>query len=95
LTTKPHFAIDDTYEWLDEHRVPAREVHILEDKTTIECDLYVDDADHNLDSLIAARPEAVVCRYVRPWNRPHEGVVDVSGGSDIFRLVGVLADGCQ
>lgn len=93
LTTKPHFAIDDTYEWLDEHGVPAEEVHILEDKSIVACDLYVDDADHNLEVLVAERPEAVICRYVRPWNRFHEGVVDVAGWSDISRLVGALADG--
>jgi 5'(3')-deoxyribonucleotidase len=77
LTTKPQFAIQDTYEWLAEHRVPASEVHIVTDKTTVACDFYVDDADHNLASLVAARPAAMVCRYVRPWNHPHPGAIDV------------------
>ena len=95
LTTKPHFAIDDTYEWLDEHGVPAREIHILEDKSTIECDVYVDDADHNLETLLAARPDAVVCRYVRPWNRTHPGVIDVEDWTQFSRLVGSLAVECH
>lgn len=93
LTTKPRFAIDDTYEWLAEHQVPAAEVHILEDKTTVECDLYVDDADHNLESLLAARPDAIVCRYVRPWNRHHTGVIDVENWTEISRIVQMSSAG--
>ena len=33
VTTKPRFAIHDTFEWLAEHRVPTTEVHILDDKS--------------------------------------------------------------
>ncbi len=87
LTTKPRFAVHDTYEWLAEHRVPTTEVHILDDKTMVDCDLYVDDADHNLESLLAAHPDSIVCRYVRPWNRAHPGAVDVDGWQDIGRAV--------
>jgi 5'(3')-deoxyribonucleotidase len=81
ITTKPAFAIHDTYEWLAEHRVPTREVHIVDDKSTVECDVYLDDADHNLEALVAAHPAALVCRYVRPWSRAHPGVVDVADWS--------------
>ncbi|MEM8620033.1 MAG: hypothetical protein AAGF73_09950 [Actinomycetota bacterium] len=87
ITTKPTFAIHDTYAWLAEHRIPTSEVHIVDDKTTVECDVYLDDADHNLSALAAAHPDAVVCRYVRPWNEPHAGVVDVSGWEDFADLV--------
>lgn len=78
VTTKPSFAVHDTYEWIAEHRLPTREVHIVNDKTTVDCDVYLEDADHNLDALRRARPSAVVCRFVRPWNRSHEGVVDIT-----------------
>ena len=81
ITTKPAFAIHDTYEWLAEHRVPTREVHIVDDKSTVECDVYLDDADHNLEALVAAHPAALVCRYVRPWSHPRPGVVDVADWS--------------
>lgn len=77
VTTKPQFAVRDTYEWLAQHRVPTTEIHIVDDKTTVECDVYLDDADHNLVALQRAHPEATVCRCVRPWNQPHRGVVDV------------------
>ncbi len=51
MTTKPHFAVHDTFEWLAQHRVPTTEVHIVDDKTTVDCDVYLDDADHNLSAL--------------------------------------------
>jgi len=77
LTTKPDFAVHDTYEWIAEHGLPTREVHILDDKAQVACDVYLDDAVHNLERLVAARPEARVYRYVRPWNRPVPGTIPV------------------
>ncbi len=87
VTTKPHFAVHDTYEWLAEHRVPTTEVHIVDDKSTVDCDVYLDDADHNLEALRRAHPDALVCRFVRPWNGPHDGVVDVDGWQTFERIV--------
>ena len=77
VTTKPEFAIDDTYDWLDRHEIPTQEIHIVEDKTLVDCDVFLDDADHNVEALVTHRPEAMVCRFVRPWNRPTVGSVDV------------------
>ena len=79
LTTKPHFSIHDTYDWLARQQVPSTEIHILDDKTQVDCDVYLDDADHNLTALIGAHPGATVCRYVRPWNRKVTGAIDVDG----------------
>jgi 5'(3')-deoxyribonucleotidase len=87
VTTKPRFAVHDTFEWLAQHRVPTTEVHIVDDKTTVACDLYLDDADHNLTALRTAHPGSVVCRYVRPWNQPHDGVTDVETWSDFEAVV--------
>lgn len=87
VTTKPAYAVWDTFEWLAEHRVPTTEVHIVQDKTVVDCDVYLDDGDHNLEELVAARPESTVCRFVRPWNRPHDGVVDVHGWRQFRELV--------
>ena len=77
VTTKPRFAIHDTFEWLAEHRVPTTEVHIVDDKSEVACDIYLDDADHNIEALLIARPDSLVCRYVRPWNTSHDGAIDV------------------
>lgn len=78
VTTKPTFAIDDTYDWLARHEVPTREIHIVDDKTVVECDVYLDDADHNVEALVRHRPDATVCRFVRAWNRPTVGAIDVT-----------------
>lgn len=87
LTTKPHFSIHDTYDWLARHRIPSTEIHILDDKTQVECDVYLDDADHNLEALTAAHPDADVCRYVRPWNAPIDGAIDVYDWADFAEVV--------
>ncbi len=87
VTTKPSFAIHDTYEWIAEHRIPTREVHIVDDKASVDCDVYLEDADHNLERLQVARPDARVCRFVRPWNRSHDGVLDISTWPQFERLV--------
>jgi uncharacterized protein len=87
LTTKPHFSVHDTYDWLARQRIPSTEVHILDDKTQVECDIYLDDADHNLEALVDAHPDATVCRYVRPWNGAIRGTVDVHDWPSFERAV--------
>lgn len=87
ITTKPRFAVDDTRQWIAEHRLPVSEIHILEDKWTVDCDVYLDDGPHILPRLVARRPDRVVCRYVRPWNHPVAGVIDVNDFDQFCALV--------
>jgi 5'(3')-deoxyribonucleotidase len=87
LTTKPPWAIHDTFEWIAEHRLPTREVHILDRKWEVDCDLYLEDAPHNLAELVRNRPDRMVARFVRPWNQPVEGAVDVEDWESIVKLV--------
>lgn len=87
VTTKPRWAIHDTFEWIAEHRIPTREVHIVEDKWEVPCDVYLDDAPHVLEGLARFRTEALVCRFVRPWNDPVPGTVDVDGWPSFETLV--------
>jgi 5'(3')-deoxyribonucleotidase len=77
ITTKPDWAVHDTFAWIAEHRIPTTEVHMTWDKWRIPCDVYLDDAPHQLETLVSARPEALTCRFVRPWNKPVAGVHDV------------------
>lgn len=93
VTTKPAFAVDDTHEWIEKHGIPADEVHILEDKWLVPCHVYVDDGPHILPGLVRHRPEATVCRYVRPWNRPVAGAIDVHDFDEFRDVVGRLAVG--
>jgi len=53
LTTKPPFAIADTHEWIAAQGIPTKEIHILEDKWRIDCDVYLDDGPHVLPGLVA------------------------------------------
>ncbi len=92
ITTKPHFAHVDTHEWLAEHGFPADEVHITEHKQYVHADAYLDDGPHVIEALVAHRPDALVCRYVRPWNGPVTGAVDVDGWPAFERLVVANSD---
>ena len=87
ITTKPPWAIHDTFAWLSEHQVPTREVHIVEDKWTVDCDIYLEDAPHNLEALVAKRSDRTVARFVRPWNQPVPGAVDVTDWQTFEKLV--------
>lgn len=91
ITTKPHWAIPDTLHWLSELELPLREVHITDDKPSVACDVYVEDSPHQLAELRRRRPDAVVCRWVQPWNRPVEGAVDVDDFDDVLVVVRALA----
>ena len=86
LTMKPGFAVQDTHEWIATQEIPATEIHILEDKWRVECDVYLDDGPQVLVDLVAHRPDRLVCRYVRPWNRKVTGAVDIRD-FDEFRAV--------
>ncbi len=92
LTTKPDFAVEDTHEWIERHGIPATEIHILADKWRIECAVYLDDGPHVLPGLVEHRPDSVVCRYVRPWNQPVTGAIDVKNWVEFREVVDRLAD---
>jgi 5'(3')-deoxyribonucleotidase len=87
LTSKPYFAISDTFAWIADYKVPTREVHILEHKWKVECDVYLEDAMFNLEDLVAHRPESTVCRFVRPWNSPVAGTHDIQDWDEFATLV--------
>jgi hypothetical protein len=91
VTMKPAFAVNDTHEWIAAKRIPASEVHILEKKWLVDCDVYLDDGPHVLPGLVAHRPDRVICRYVRPWNHPVEGAVDIEDFDEFRALVRSLS----
>lgn len=87
ITTKPSWAVHDTYAWLADKRIPTREVHITAQKWRIRCDVYLEDNPHQLHDLVRNRPEATVCRFVRPWNHPAPGLVDIHDWDEFGALV--------
>lgn len=94
ITTKPGFAHDDTRHWIEHHRIPTAELHIVSnnDKWKIDCRVYLDDGPHVLPGLVEHRPDSVVCRYVRPWNEPLEGAVDVRDFDEFREVVDRLTN---
>lgn len=70
LTARPSKARQDTLAWLSYHQIPTKEVHILgkEPKSSIACDVYIDDGPHNVVELVENRPEAKVICWSRPYN---------------------------
>lgn len=91
LTAKPWYAVHDTYAWISDQELPTTEVHIVSDKSSVPCDVYIDDADHNLRELVDRRPDSVVCRFERPWNQPLAGVVDIDEWDAFEAVVAHLA----
>lgn len=87
LTSKPDWAISDTLRWLADVDMPTREVHFLDDKWRIACDVYLDDSPTVLPRLVEHRPEATVCRFVRDWNEPVPGARDVHHWDEFADLV--------
>ena len=60
-------AVTDTVAWLDEHRIPYRDLCFLGAKPEVEADVYIDDAPHNVEQLRAADNEVIV--FDQPYNR--------------------------
>jgi uncharacterized protein len=87
ITTKPHWAASETFAWIAEHEIPTREVHITRRKWEVDCDVYLDDGPHNLESLVIERPDRSVYRFIRPWNEPVSGVIDVDSWATFESLV--------
>jgi 5'(3')-deoxyribonucleotidase len=87
VTSRPGWAVHDTFAWIAEHHIPTREVHITGRKWRVPCDIYLEDAPHHLRSIHRNRPEAMTCRFVRPWNDPVPGVHDVADWRGFVAIV--------
>ncbi len=64
-------AIADTVTWLDEQRIPYRDICFLGAKPEVEADCYVDDAPHNVEELRAEGNDVIV--FDQPYNREFGG----------------------
>lgn len=87
LTMKPDWAGPDTFSWIADHHIPTREVHLIRDKWKVECDIYLDDSPFAVPALVKNRPDSIVCRFVRPWNKPVEGAIDIHSWEEFCELV--------
>lgn len=64
-------AVSDTVTWLDDAKIPYRDICFLGAKPQVEADVYIDDAPHNVEALRATGNPVIV--FDQPYNR------DVSG----------------
>lgn len=88
VTAKPRWAVQDTLRWLADHQMPTTEIHITDDKWTVDCDIYLDDSPYVLPDYVAKRTNGeVICRFVRPWNEPVAGTVDVRSWAEFHATV--------
>ena len=64
-------AVADTVSWLDENRIPYRDICFLGNKPDVGADVYIDDGPHNILQLRDAGYEAIV--FDQPYNRHLSG----------------------
>ncbi len=64
--------VSDTVAWLDENRIPYRDLCFLGDKPQVEADAYIDDAPHNIDALRRAGNTVIV--FDQPYNQNIDGL---------------------
>jgi 5'(3')-deoxyribonucleotidase len=93
VTAKPRWAIADTLRWVADHDLPTEEIHIRYRKHTVQCDVYLDDSPLVLPELLSYRPDAVICRMIRPWNVPVAGAIDIADWTEFGEFVDRLGDG--
>ncbi len=61
-----HAAASDTVTWLDQAKIPYRDLCFVGAKADVGCDAYIDDAPHNIMNLRKAGRHAIV--YEQPYN---------------------------
>jgi len=65
-------AVTDTVAWLDEARIPYRDLCFLGAKPEVEADAYVDDGPHNVIALRELGNDVIV--FEQPYNRHLDGL---------------------
>jgi 5'(3')-deoxyribonucleotidase len=78
-------AVSDTVTWLDEARIPYRDICFLGAKPEVEADLYIDDGPHNIEALLEGGNEVIV--FDQPYNRRVGGGVRATTWLDVEDLV--------
>ncbi len=87
LSSKPWWSIHDTLIWLGENKIPTKEIHFIEDKWTIECEVYIDDAPYQLKNFKEKVTDKKIIRYVRAYNKPIDGVFDIHNWNELIPLL--------
>jgi len=89
-------AAGDTAYWLDEVRIPYRDLCFVGGKSAVDADVYVEDSPHNVDALRIQGKYVIV--FDQPYNRSIEGPRAHSweeAEEQITNLAAARADGIQ
>ena len=60
-------AVGDTAAWLDQHKIPYRDLCFLGAKPEVQADAYIDDAPHNIEALRSLGNTVIA--FEQPYNR--------------------------
>lgn len=71
-------AAGDTAAWLDDARIPYRDLCFIGAKSDLDADCYIDDGPHNIEALQAAGRDVII--FDQPYNRHVDGVRVTSWG---------------
>ena len=71
LTTQPQGTEKYTLNWLENKCIEYDHLVFTEKKLLVDCDIYLDDSPHQLQSLGLAGKKVVA--FDRPWNRKWSG----------------------
>lgn len=90
ITAKPRWAAGHISDWLIKHDVPYDEIHVTSNKIHVACDVYVDDALHNVEAFLE-HTDALVIQYsawpyVNGGKRVH-GAVYATSWDDVIDSV--------
>lgn len=63
--------IGSTAIWLDKHDIPYRDIMFVRNKTDVYADIYIDDAEYNIEAYRAAGSNFLI--FDAPYNKHVEG----------------------
>ena len=87
ISSKPWWSIHDTLMWLGENKIPTKEIHFIEDKWTIDCEVYIDDAPYQLENYKKNTVDKKIIRFVRSYTKPLDGVFDIHNWKELIPLL--------
>ncbi len=77
-------AAGDTAEWLDDARIPYRDLCFIAAKSSVDADAFVEDAPHNIEALRSAGNTVIV--FDQPYNRGLPGL-RAAGWGEVEEIV--------
>src|SRR5690606_8213634 len=82
-------AVGDTAAWLDQHKIPYRDLCFLGAKPEVQADAYIDDAPHNIEALRELGNTVIV--FEQPYNRHIETGPRATNWTEVESIVVDLA----